>query len=108
VFSRSFAAGDVTEHQTSFVEEVAAQAPTARGEDIRTCAGAVTGQFPNSLLAYAALGEFENRGDILVLAFAWTDEENGPLDQSMVWAWAIGDCDGIPVHYSKNIIRPQR
>ena len=108
VFSRAYTVDDVSEHQLAFIEEVAAQAPTARGEDIRACAGRLSEEFPNSLLAYAALAEFENRGDILVLAFAWTDEGSGPLAQSMVWAWSIGDCDGIPVHYSKNVIRPRR
>lgn len=108
IFSRAYSTDDVAERQASFIEELAGQAPTARGNDIRTCAAEITGQFPNSLLAYAALAEFEDRGDILVLAFAWTDEDTGPLAQSMVWAWSIGDCDGIPVHYSKNVIRPQR
>ena len=108
VFSRAYTTDDVSEHQVDFIEEVAAQAPTARGEDIRACAGTLSERFPNSLLAYAALAEFDNRGDILVLAFAWTDEPTGALAESMVWAWSIGDCDGIPVHYSKNVIRPQR
>ena len=108
IFSRAYTTDDVAEKQAAFIEEVAAQAPTARGEDIRTCASQISAQFPNSLLAYAAFAEFEDRGDILVLAFAWTDEESGPLSQSMVWAWSIGDCDGIPVHYSKNVIRPRR
>lgn len=108
VFSRSYTTGDVPEHQTEFVEEVAAQAPRARGDDIRACSAPLSRQFPHSLLAYGALAEFEDRGDILVLAYAWTDEDSGPLEQSMVWAWSIGDCDGIPVHYSKSVIRPQR
>ena len=108
IFSRAYTTDDVADKQVAFIEEVAAQAPTARGEDIRACAGEISAQFPNSLLAYAAFAEFEDRGDILVLAFAWTDEESGPLSQSMVWAWGIGDCDGIPVHYSKNVIRPRR
>lgn len=108
IFSRSYTTDDVADKQAAFIEEVAAQAPTARGEDIRTCASEISAQFPNSLLAYAAFAEFEDRGDILVLAFAWTDEDGGPLGQSMVWAWSIGDCDGIPVHYSKNVIRPRR
>ena len=108
IFSRSYTTDNVAENQAAFIEEVAAQAPTARGDDIRACAGAVSEQFPNSLLAYAAFAEFTDRGDILVLAFAWTDKESGPMSQSMVWAWSIGDCDGIPVHYSKNVIRPRR
>ena len=108
IFSRSYTTDDVSDNQQAFIEEVAAQAPTARGEDIRVCAGTLSEQFPNSLLAYAALAEFEDRGDILVLAFAWTDEPSGPLAQSMVWAWSIGDCGGIPAHYSKNVIRPER
>lgn len=107
MFSRAYRTDDVAQRQTRFIERVADQAPTARGDDIRTCGGGITQQFPNTLLAYAALAEFENRGDILVLAFAWTDEEAGPLERSMVWAWSIGDCDGIPVHYSNNVIRPR-
>jgi len=107
IFSRAYSTTDVGERQGAFIEEVAAQAPTSRGDDIRECAATISAEFPRSLLAYAALAEFEDRGDILVLAFAWTDEDAGPLDQSMVWAWSIGDCDGIPVYYSKNVIRPR-
>jgi hypothetical protein len=107
IFSRAYSTTDVDERQSAFIGELAEQAPTSRGDDIRECAATITAEFPRSLLAYAALAEFKGRGDILVLAFAWTDEETGPLDQSMVWAWSIGDCDGIPVHYSKNVIRPR-
>jgi len=107
IFSRAYTTTDVEQRQSAFIEEVAAQAPTSRGNDIRECAATITAEFPRSLLAYAALAEFKDRGDILILAFAWTDEEAGPLDQSMVWAWSIGDCDGIPVHYSTNVIRPR-
>lgn len=107
VFSRAYTTADVDRRQIRFIEKVASQAPPARAADIRACAGAVSDRSRNSLLAYGALAEFDKR-DILVLAFAWTDEKSGPLGQSMVWAWRIGDCDGIPAHYSKNVIRPRR
>lgn len=108
VFSRAYTVDDVPALHADFIERLAARAPDARGEDIRRCAALVTSQFPNSLPAYAALAEYRNRGDILVLAFAWTNREEGPLDRSMVWAWAVDDCDGIPVHYSTSIIEPQK
>ncbi|MDP9067688.1 MAG: zf-HC2 domain-containing protein [Actinomycetota bacterium] len=107
VFSRAYTVDDVPRLQGEFIESLAERAPDARGDDIRECAGLVTTQFPNALPAYAALAEYRNRGDILVLAFAWSDQEQGPLDQSMVWAWAVDDCAGIPVHYSKNVIQPR-
>jgi hypothetical protein len=107
-FSRSFTVADVPAYQEAYVEDVAALAPAARGRDIADCSAPVFEEFPNSLLAYAGLGDYEDRGNVIALAFAWTDRERGPLDRSMVWAWSIGDCDGVPVHYSTSRIRPRR
>jgi hypothetical protein len=107
-FSRSFTVADVPAYQQRYVEELAAAAPAARGRDIVECAAPVFEEFPNSLLAYAGLGDYEDRGNVLVLAFAWTDSDGGPLDRSMVWAWSISDCGGVPVHYSTSRIRPRR
>ncbi len=108
IFSRAYTTADVPTLRDRFVEELAGQAPVARRQDIRDCTALVTTQFPSSLPAYAALGELRGRGDIVVVAFAWTNEAEGPLDQAMVWAWSVGDCDGIPVHYSTNVIEPRR
>ncbi|HJR45223.1 MAG TPA: zf-HC2 domain-containing protein [Actinomycetota bacterium] len=107
LFSRSYSVEDVAAVQAEYVEQLASQAPAARGQDIRDCTALVTSDIQNALPAFAGFGEYEDRGDILVLAFAWTDEDAGPLDRSMVWAWAIGDCEGTPVHYSTNVIRPR-
>lgn len=107
LFSRFYSVDDVPGLQGEFIEQLAARAPDARGQDIRDCAALVTSEFRNSLPAYAGFGEYRDRGDILVLAFAWTDAESGPLDRSMVWAWSIDGCDVTPVHYSTNIIRPR-
>ena len=107
LFSRFYSVEDVPGLQSEFIEQLAARAPDARGQDIRDCAALVTSEFQNSLPAYAGFGEYRDRGDILVLAFAWTDADAGPLDRSMVWAWSIDGCDVTPVHYSTNIIRPR-
>lgn len=107
LFSRFYSVDDVPALQAEFVERLAARAPDARGQDIRDCAALVTTEFENSLPAFAGFGEYPDRGDILVLAFAWTDGSTGPLDKSMVWAWSIDGCDGTPVHYSTNVIRPK-
>ena len=107
LFSRFYTVDDVPGLQGEFIERLAARAPDARGQDIRDCAALVTSEFQNSIPAYAGFGEYRDRGDILVLAFAWTDADTGPLDRSMVWAWSIDGCDVTPVHYSTNIIRPR-
>lgn len=107
LFSRFYSAEDVPGLQSEFVDRLAARAPDARGQDIRDCAALVTSEFENSLPAFAGFGEYPDRGDILILGFAWTDGSSGPLDKSMVWAWSIDGCDVTPVHYSTNVIRPK-
>lgn len=108
VFSRAYRVPDVADLQGEFREQLALAAGE-RADSVRTCSDLVTDAFPNSLPAYGALATLEKLGgdEVLVLAFAWTDETSGPLDQSMVWAWPADDCDR-PVEYYKNVIRPQQ
>lgn len=108
MFSRAYRAEHVPELQTKFRDQLAAAAG-ARGDSVRACSDLVTSAFPNSLPAYGAVGTLEklDGDEVLVLAFAWTDAESGPLDQSMVWAWPVDNCDQ-PVEYHKNVIEPKR
>lgn len=109
VFSRSYTTSDVTGVRDDLIEQLAGQAPDARADQIRECSATITSEFPTALPVYAAVGTFADGPDreVLVLAFVWTDETDGPLDQSMVWAWPLGTCDSI-AHYSKNVIEPKR
>lgn len=108
VFSRAYRAEQVPELQTEFRDQLAAAAGPL-GDSVRECSDLVTQAFPNALPAYGALATLEKLGDdeVLVLAFAWTDQPSGPLDQSMVWAWPADNCDQ-PVEYYKNVIEPRR
>lgn len=109
VFSRAFSVTDVPRLRDRFIEHMADRAPTAHGNQIRDCATTITEEFPNALPAYSAIGHFAERPqrEVLIVAFAWTDEPEGPLDQSMVWAWPLGNCGSV-AHYSKNVIEPRR
>lgn len=109
VFSRAYTVADVETLRDDFVEQLAEQAPAARGRQIRECVASITSNFPTALPAYGAIGEFVDRPqrEVLIVAFAWTNEPQGPLDQSMVWAWPLGNCDAV-AHYSKNVIEPTR
>lgn len=108
VFSRALTAADVPRLRDDFIDRLARRAPAARGRQIRECAADITSTFPNSLPAYGAVGNFTDgpQREVLILAFAWTNEDQGPLDQSMVWAWPLGTCDSV-AHYSKNVIEPR-
>lgn len=108
IFSRAYDAAQVPGLQTEFRDRLALAAGP-RGDIVRQCSDLVTQAFPNSLPAYGALATLEKlRGrEVLVLAFAWTDEASGPLDQSMVWAWPADNCDQ-PVEYFKNVIQPEQ
>lgn len=108
VFSRAYTVEDVPRLRDRYVELMADEAPTARAAQLRECIAGITSNFPNALPAYSAVGEFAERPrrEVLVAAFAWTDEPEGPLDQSMVWAWPLGSCDSV-AHYSKNVIEPR-
>lgn len=109
VFSRAYRVEDVPDLQARFRDQLATAAGDDYADSVRSCSDLVTDAFPNSLPAFGALATLEKlEGDeVLVLAFAWTDEGSGPLDQSMVWAWPADNCDQ-PVEYYKNVIRPQR
>lgn len=108
MFSRAYGVEDVSGLQADFRDELAAAADP-HSDTVRECSDLVTEAFPASLPAYGALAELDklDGDEILVLAFAWTDQPSGPLDQSMVWGWPLGNCDQ-PVEYFKNVIRPQR
>jgi hypothetical protein len=108
LFSRAYGVEDVPGLQTEFRDELAATADP-HSDTLRECSDLVTEAFPASLPAYAALAELEklDGDEILVLGFAWTDRSSGALDQSMVWAWPLGNCDQ-PVEYFKNVIQPKK
>lgn len=107
VFSRAYGVEQVPELQSEFRDQLAVAAGP-RGDTVRRCTEVVTDAFPNALPAYGALATLERLGgrEVLVLAFAWTDDPSGSLDQSMVWAWPADNCDQ-PVEYFKNVIKPQ-
>lgn len=108
IFSRAYNAEQVPELQTRFRDRLA-DAAGPKSDVVRQCSDLVTSAFPNSLPAYGALATLEklNGRQVLVLAFAWTDQSSGPLDQSMVWAWPSDNCDQ-PVEYFKNVIQPEQ
>jgi len=107
VFSRAYRVEQVPDLQSEFRDQLATAAGSHE-EALRECSDLVTEAFANALPAYGALATLERLGGehVLVLAFAWTDQSEGPLDQSMVWAWPLGDC-AQPVEYFKNVIQPK-
>lgn len=108
VFSRAFNATEAPELRDEFLQQMAKVAPGARARQLVECTDVVAGQFPTVVPAFAAVGNLTEGPDreILLVAYAWTEESQGPLDKSMVWAWPLSDCSSI-AHYSTNEIEPR-
>lgn len=90
-------AGDVAD---DYVDELVASAPGAVREQVQTCADTILEANDEFAVvpAYGATGTVAGR-DVLVLGFAWSDEDRGPLTGYMVYAWpAPAGCD-IPLSY---------
>jgi hypothetical protein len=55
-----------------------------------------------ALPALAGFGDY--RGEpVFLLALGWSESDDGPLDQFMVWTWPAGDCNGIPSYRAGRI-----
>lgn len=103
----SLSAADATELRDRYIADLADQAGTPVDSLILSCAEEVYEAQPYAALpAYAARGKLEGR-EALVLGFAWTDEDSGPLDQFMLWTWPQSSCDR-PIDYRAGKIAPRK
>jgi hypothetical protein len=103
-FSDSYSADDVARLKNEYTNELALAAPTADQQTlVRQCAQRVFDSTESySLLpAYAADARLNGR-EALILGFAWTNKQAGPLDQYMLWVWPVADCDAAttPLDYN--------
>jgi hypothetical protein len=96
LFPNVFTPADAMELQTEFLRQLANAAETKkRSQQVLECGSAVLARPDPVLPALATFGRLENKMT-LVMAFAWSDGPDGPLERFMVWSWPKGDCDAIP------------
>ncbi|HYI46356.1 MAG TPA: zf-HC2 domain-containing protein [Actinomycetota bacterium] len=96
LFPQTYTPADATDLQTDFLARLANAAETPeRSDRILECGSAVLARPHPVLPALATYGRLDNE-PTLVMAFAWTDAPDGPLDQFMVWSWPRGDCAAAP------------
>jgi hypothetical protein len=106
-FAGAYSAQDADRLKDAYVEDLAHQADGRDADLIRECARQVyANQAYAALPAYAARGRLQGR-PALVLGFAWTDEQVGPLDQFMLWTWPESSC-AQPIDYRAGEIGPRK
>lgn len=108
-FSNAYSAKDADRLKDDYVDELADQAgPPSQRALLKRCADEVYAAQPYAALpAYAGRGSLDGR-PALVLGFAWTDEDAGPLDQFMFWTWPEESCDQPPIDYRAGPIDPRK
>lgn len=106
-FARSYTVADVDELTTPFIDDLASDAPPGTAAQVTECAELVVSSREFATLpAAAAHGKF--RGDrSLLLGFVWTPEDEGPLDNYVLYVWPSGSCDA-PTHSQSGRIRTRR
>jgi anti-sigma factor RsiW len=106
-FGLAYSADDAAALKDEYVSDLAEQAETPVDNLILNCAEEVYEAQPYAALpAFAAKGTLEGRR-ALVLGFAWTEQESGPLDQFMLWTWPQSSCDQ-PIDYRAGRIAPRK
>jgi len=74
------------------VDKARASSGETVAEQVERCATDVLDTSDPTLPTFGMVGTLDDR-DVLVLGFAWTRADSGPLDRYMVWAWRLGSCD---------------
>ena len=107
LFRRAYTADDVPRLQEDFVDQLvrsaARRAGEPAGDQVRDCAEVVLSREETALPAFGALGRREDQ-DVLVLGFAWSNENSGRLDRYMIWTWPRGSCDS-PLDFRSGSIK---
>ena len=104
-FAAAYRAEDVEILAPSFIEQLANEAPSAQAtSQVSECADlVVSSREVPTLPAAAAHGLFRDERSLL-LGFAWTAEETGPLDNYVFYVWPVGSCE-TPSHSQSGRIR---
>lgn len=106
-FQNAYSVEDATELRDEYVSDLARQAESPVDNLILSCAEQVYEAQPYAALpAFAAQGELEGE-EALVLGFAWTDQQSGPLNRFMLWTWPESSCER-PIDYRAGEIAPQK
>ena len=96
LFPSIYTTEDAEAQQENFLVALANAAETeADSQQILDCGAQVLSQAGPVLPGLATFGEIDGE-PVFVLALAWTEAEQGPLNRYMVWTWPRGGCDGIP------------
>jgi Putative zinc-finger len=93
-FARAYTVDDAATKRDEFLQLLATSAPTGLAGSVRECARVVfEGEdiIGPSLPALGARGRLEGR-KVLVLGFAGSQSDQGPLNQFLLFAWAGGRC----------------
>ena len=91
-YTASYTVADARKRADGFLMRLSAEAPADVRVQVRTCGRAAVDAAEDPLLpAAGALGRIEEEPSLL-LSFAYTRNQTGPLDSYMVWAWPRGSC----------------
>lgn len=103
LFPQAFTGADALDMQEDFLVQLANAAETdERADQVIECGAQVISRPDPVLPALATFGKLE--GDqVFVLALAWSDTTDGPLDHYMVWVWPALDCEALPTYRAGSI-----
>ena len=105
LFPRAFTGADALKLQEDFLIQLANAAETdsnAKANQVIECGAQVISRPDPVLPALATFGRAEGK-QVFVLAFAWAESEDAPVDHYMVWTWPAFDCDALPTYRAGSI-----
>jgi Putative zinc-finger len=104
----AFKVRDVDPQQDFLLNRLVQRSPVDLENQIRDCAQVVMSSGPPASLPAFAATAIRDARDILVLGFAWSDQDRGPMYRYMMWSWPLdGDC-GNPIGYEAGRITGRR
>ena len=89
-FARAYTTDDL-ELAPVFRDEIVSAAPAGVRDQVAECAAVVLDSRP-ALPAAAIYGRIDGLRSV-VLGFAWSKTDGGPLDRFMIWGWSPGSCE---------------
>ena len=90
-FAAFYTVADAEKRVDGYLARLSADAPTEARRQVEACGDMVDESAKALLPATGAYGRIANQPS-LVLGFVYSDEERGPLNNYMVWAWPRGSC----------------
>jgi hypothetical protein len=98
-YFNAYKVGDVDPKQDRLLDKLVLRSPPELESQIRDCAQTVFDSGPPASLPAFAATAIRDARDILVLGFAWSEKEAGPVYRYMMWTWPLGGDCGNPTGY---------